>query len=269
MSYFRFNSFAHLCFSISSWLDRSAPPPPLRLPRPLKRQEASQLGRRGRSARRATNIAARSRDDAYKRDALDLPPEARETRAHLALLETPGEDDASFWGPAPAFEGAHPPHVAKPTTPLQQGMEEVDEEDAMPRAGVFDLSPVRTPLRDRRGAPSLAAVRTLEVADLIEERQYESEKERRLFARLPKLDESPKTHAEVETFLATLESEADRAGATKRFYDFVLSQLSVAALASFTRCSRVSRPANWRVTCSRRSRRSNLETSVFGRCADS
>ena len=174
-----------------------------------------------------------SRDDAHLRDASGLAPGPRDTRAHLASLATPGEDDAIFWGPDPASEGAHSPHVAEPTTPLQQRMEEVDEGNETPRGAVFDLSPVRPPVHNRRGAPRLAAATALDVADLMEERQYEREKERRLFARLPKLDESPKTYAEAETFLATLESDADRAGATTRFCDPALSQISVAVRANF------------------------------------
>lgn len=50
---------------------------------------------------------------------------------------------------------------------------------------------------DRRGAPRLAAAAALGFADVMKERQYQREKERRVFGRVPKLDESAKAYAEV------------------------------------------------------------------------
>ena len=45
-----------------------------------------------------------------------------------------------------------------------------------------------------------------------------------LCARLPRLEETPKTYAEVERFLTAIEEEAERAGLPDRRYELAINQ---------------------------------------------
>ena len=92
----------------------------------------------------------------------------------------------------------------------------MDFEVERPREEGLGLSPLRDTGRNRAGSvsPGFAsrnALAALEVVDLMEECHRARDKEKRLSARLPRLEESPKTYAEVELFFAAIEDEANRA----------------------------------------------------------
>ena len=73
----------------------------------------------------------------------------------------------------------------------------------------------------------------MKVVDLMEERHWARDKEKRLYARLPRLEESAKTYAEVELFLTATEKEAEHAGLPDKLYELAINQMSIAFAASY------------------------------------
>ena len=73
--------------------------------------------------------------------------------------------------------------VTEPSTPLQNGDEEVDFEVARPQEEGLGLSPIRDTARSRTGSahpgfPSRNALIALEIVDLMEERHRVRDKEK-------------------------------------------------------------------------------------------
>ena len=99
----------------------------------------------------------------------------------------------------------------------------------------LDLSPIREAARPRAGsvppgfAPRIARV-ALEIVDLMEEWHRVRDKEKRLDARLPWLEDSPKTDAEGELFLTAIEGEAERV-----VYELVINQMSSTLATNYRR----------------------------------
>ena len=60
----------------------------------------------------------------------------------------------------------------------------------------------------------------------MEERHRARDKEKRLYARLPGLEESPKTYAGVELFFTAIEEEPERAGLPDKLYELCISQMT-------------------------------------------
>ena len=70
----------------------------------------------------------------------------------------------------------------------------------------------------------------------MEERHRARYKEKRLYARLPRLEESPKTcAAEVELFVTTIKEEVKRAGLPDNLYELVINQMSITVATSYHR----------------------------------
>ena len=108
----------------------------------------------------------------------------------------------------------------EPSTPLQVGNEEVDFRVMWPQDEGLGLLSIREAARSRTGSvpPGFAfrnALTALEGVDLMEERHRVRDKEKRLYALLSRVEESPKTYAEVELFLTTIEEEAEGARASR------------------------------------------------------
>ena len=85
------------------------------------------------------------------------------------------------------------------------------------------------------GSASRNPVTALEVVDLVEERYRARDKEKRLYARLQRLKESPKTCAEVELFLTAIEEGAERAGLPDKLYELGINQVSRTLATSYRR----------------------------------
>ena len=127
----------------------------------------------------------------------------------------------------------------EPSTPLQAGNEEVDFGVARPQEEGLGLSPIRDTGRSRTGSapPGFASrnvLTALEVVDLMEERHRVRDKEKRVYARLPRLAESPKTYAEVELFLTAIEEETERAGLPDKLYELAINQMSITSITLAT-----------------------------------
>ena len=69
----------------------------------------------------------------------------------------------------------------------------------------------------------------------MEERHRGRGKEKRLYARLPRLKESPKTYAEVELFLTAIEEKPERSGVPEKLYEVAINQMSITLAASYRR----------------------------------
>ena len=128
----------------------------------------------------------------------------------------------------------------EPSTPLQAGNEEVDFGVARPQEEGLGLSPIREAARSRNGSapPGFASrdvLTVLEVVDLMEERHRVRDEEKRLYARLLRLEESPKTCAEVELFLTAVEEMAERAGLPDKLYELAINQMSITLATSYHR----------------------------------
>ena len=104
------------------------------------------------------------------------------------------------------------------------------------------LSPIRDTACSRSGSapPGFASrnvLTALEVVELMEERHRVRDKETRLYARLPRLDESPKTYAEVELSLTAIEEEAELAGLQDKLDELAINQMSTTLATSNRRLS--------------------------------
>ena len=124
--------------------------------------------------------------------------------------------------------------------PLQAGNEEVDVGVARPQEEGLALSPIRDTARSRTGSapPDFASrdvLTALEVVDLMEGQYHVWDKEKRLYGRLPQVEESPKTYAEVELFLTAIEEEAERAGLPDKLYELAINQMSISLATSYRR----------------------------------
>lgn len=58
-----------------------------------------------------------------------------------------------------------------------------------------------------------------------------------MYTRLPRLEDSLKTYAEVELFLTAIEGEAERGGLQDRLYELAISQMSITLATSYRRLS--------------------------------
>ena len=147
-------------------------------------------------------------DGPVLRDALGLPSRLPDAAANIAMMGTAGDDDEGHWCTDFELEEHRRPRITEPSTALQTGNEETDFGVATLQEEGLGLSLLRDTARARTGSapPGFAsnnALTALEVVDLME---------KRLYARLPRLEESPKTYAEVELFLTAIEEEAEPAG---------------------------------------------------------
>ena len=156
-------------------------------------------------------------DDLVLRDALGLPPGLPDAAANIAMMGTAGDDRDGHWRTEFEPEEHRGPRVIEPSTPLDTGHEEADFEAARPREEGLGLSPIRGTARARAefvppGLPSRSSLTALDVVDLTEERHRVRDKEKRLYTHLRRLEETPKTYADVELFLKAIEEEAERGG---------------------------------------------------------
>ena len=69
----------------------------------------------------------------------------------------------------------------------------------------------------------------------MEERHRARDKEKRLYARLPRLEETPTIYTEVELFLAAIEKEAERAELPDRRCEPIINQMSITLATSYRR----------------------------------
>ena len=175
--------------------------------------------RGGRTATRRLSVSGEGvrvhdEDDPVLRDALGLPPGRPDATANIAKMGTAGDDEDGHWRTDFEPEEHRRPRITEPSTPLDTGHEEADFGAARPQEEGLGLSPIRATARGRTGSvppgfPSRSALTALEVMDLMEERHRARDKEKRLYARVPRLEESPKTYSEVELFLPAIEEEAE------------------------------------------------------------
>ena len=138
------------------------------------------------------------------RDALGLPSRRPDAAANIAMMGTSGDDEEGHWCSDFEPEEHRRPRITEPSTLLEAGNEEVDFGAVPPQEEGLGLSPIRDTTRARAGSvpPGFASRRALtatEVVDLMEERHRARDKEKRLYARLPRLEESPKTYAELSS----------------------------------------------------------------------
>ena len=113
---------------------------------------------------------------------------------------------------------------------------------ARPQEEGLELSPIKDTARSRTGSapPGFASRNTLtalEVVALMEERHRVRDTDKRLYSRLPRLEDSPKTYAEVELFLAAIEEEAECAGLPDKLYELAINQMSSMLATSYRRLS--------------------------------
>ena len=199
----------------------------------------------GRTATRRSSISgegvrAHDKDDPVFRDAPGLPPGRPDATANIAMMATAGDDEDGHWRTDFEPEERWRPRITAPSTPLDTGHEEADFGAARPQGEGLGLSPIRATARARAGTvpprfPSRSALTALEVLDLIEERCQARDKEQRLYAPLPLLEESPKTYAEVELFLTAIQEEAEHAGLPNRRYELAINQMSINLATSYRR----------------------------------
>ena len=150
-----------------------------------------------RSSGSGERVPAANEDDPVLRDAFGLPPRLPDSTANIAMVGTAGDDEDGHWRTDFEPEEHRRPRVTEPSTPLQSGYEEVDFGVARPQEEGLGLSPIRDTARARTGSPppgfaSRNALTALEVVELIEERHWARDKEKRLYARLSRREESPK-----------------------------------------------------------------------------
>ena len=219
------------------------------MPRTKREQGATQedpSSKRGgrartrRSSGSGERVPAPNEDAVVLRDALGLPPRLPDSTANIAMVGTAGDDDDGHWRTDFEPEAHRRPRVTEPATRLQAGNKEVDVVVARPQEEGLGLSPIRDTARSRTGSapPGFAsrnALTALEVVDLMEERHGARDKEKRLCSRLPRLEESPKTYAEVELFLTAIEEKAERAGLPDRLYELAINQMSIRLATSYSR----------------------------------
>ena len=129
------------------------------------------------------------------RDALGLLPRLPDSTANIAMMGIAGDDEDGHWRTDFEPEEHRRPKVTEPSTPLQTGNEDVEFGVARPQDEGLGLSPIRDTARSRTdsappGFASRNAPTPLEVVDLKAERHRAREKEKRLYARLPWLEES-------------------------------------------------------------------------------
>ena len=82
----------------------------------------------------------------------------------------------------------------------------------------------------------------LEVVDLMEKRHWARDKEKRLYAQLPRLEESPMTYTKMELFLTAIEEKAERAGLPNKPYELAINQMSITLATSYRRLSATNFP---------------------------
>ena len=162
-----------------------------------------------RSSGSGERVPDPNEDDPLLRDALGLLSRIPDSAANIAMVGTAGDDEDGHWRTDFEPEEHRRPRVTEPSTPLQTGNEEVDFGVARPQEDGLGMFPTRDTARSRTGsAPSDFASRNaltaMEVVDLMEERHRTRDKEKRLYARLPRLEEPPKTYAEMELFLTAI-----------------------------------------------------------------
>ena len=158
------------------------------------------------------------------------------------MMGSAGDGKDAHWRSGFKSEEHRMPRVTELSMPLQAANEEMDFGVARPPDDGLGLPPIREAARSRTGSVpqgfiSCNALTALEVVDLVEERHRVRDKGKRLYARLPRLDESPKTYAEVELFLTAKEGEAERAGLQGKLYELAINQLSFTLAMRYRRLS--------------------------------
>ena len=185
-------------------------------------------------------MRAHDEDDPVLRDALGLSPRRPDATANIATMRTAGDDGDGHWRTHFEPEEHRRPRITEPSTPLDTGHEEADFGAARPREEGLGLFPIRATARARVGSvppgfPSRSALTAWELVDLMEERHRVRDKEKRLYARLPRLEETPRTYAEVELFLTAIEKETERAGLPDRRYELAINQMSIILATTYRR----------------------------------
>ena len=170
-------------------------------------------------------------EDCLLCDAHGLPLRPYDASANIAMMGTAAGDEHGHW--RTDFEPAEPrrPNVTEPSTTLQTGNEAEGFGVARPHEEGFGLSPIRDTARVRTGSPppgftSSNALTALEVTDRMQEQHRARHKQRRLYARLRRLEESAKTYAEMELFLAAQQAEAERAGLPEKLHELGINPMS-------------------------------------------
>ena len=200
-----------------------------------------------RSSGSGERAPAANEDNPTLCDALGLPPRLPASTANIALMGTAGDDEDGHWRNDFEPEEHRRPRVTRPSTPLQTGNEEVEFGVAQPQEEGLGWSPIRDTARSRTGSapPGFAsrnALIALEVVDLIEEQHRARDKEKRVYARLPRLEESPKTYAEVAFFLTAIEEEGECAGLPDKLYKLAINQMSIMLATSYHRHAAIKFP---------------------------
>ena len=185
-------------------------------------------------------VPAANEDDPVLRDAFGLPPRLPDSTANIAMVGAAGDDEDGHWRNDFESEEHRRPRVTEPSTPLQTGNEEVDFGVARPQEEGLGLSPIRDAARSRTGSapPGFKSRNTLiapEVVDLMEERHRTRDKEKRLHARLPQLEESPRTYAEVELFLTAIDEEAGRVCLPDKLHELAINQMRITLATRYRR----------------------------------
>ena len=185
-------------------------------------------------------MRAPNEDDPLLRDALALPPSPPDPAANIAVVGTAGDDGDAHWRTDFEPEEHRKHRLIEPSSPLEAGNGEVDLELGRPREEGLGLSPLRNTARNRAGPvpPGFAsrnALTDLAVVNLMRECHRARDKEKRLYARLPRLEESPKTYSKMELFLTAIEEEADRAGLPDKRYELGMNQMSITLATSYRR----------------------------------
>ena len=138
-----------------------------------------------RSSGSGERVPAPNEDDSVLRDALGLPPRLPDFTANIAMIRTAGEDEDGHWRTDFEAEEHRRPRLRNPPRRFKPAMKRWSLGFARPQKERLGLSPIEDTARSRTGSapPGFAsrnALTALEVVDLMEERYWARDKEKRL-----------------------------------------------------------------------------------------
>ena len=188
-----------------------------------------------RSSGSRERAPATNEDDPVLRDALCLSPSLPDSTANFPVVGNAGNDDDGHWLTDLEPEEHRRPRVTEPSKPLQTGNEEVDFGVARPQEERLGFSPIRDTARSRTGSAPLGftsrnALMALEVVDLMEERHRTRDNEKRLHARLPRLEGS---------------QTAERACTPDKLHELAINQMIITVATSYRRFAATKFPGLW------------------------